>query len=142
MPMIIRPARYEERDKLCALAKTSKYTKDFSNSQMFSGETHFAKGWIRVAEIDGRIVGFTCVRHKVKRTAETVLYFVVVDPAQRGKGVGHALIQDMYDNSPYKTFTLNVMKTNFEAASWYYRMGWLVAGESLGGQALALRIER
>ncbi len=134
----IRTAVVEDHNEILKVAKQSKYTKDFSNTVMFSSPEAYAKGWIRVAEEDGKVVGFTCIREKV-RQPETVLYFITVDKDTKGKGVGKLLIQDIIDRTRHNTLALNVAKDNAEAKQFYDTLGFVVAGESLAGKGWALR---
>jgi len=132
----IRPATIEEHKAIMAVAKQSPYTRDFSN-HMFSGEAAYEKGWIRVAVVGGRIVGFTCVRHKV-RAPETSLYFIGVDSEFHGRNVGTALLHDLMQQCPWPRIVLNVMKENEQALRFYDRHGFKVEGESLKGKGVAL----
>lgn len=94
----IRQATTEEHDTLLKIAKTSKYTKDFSNRVMFSSDAMYEKGWIYVAEYEGTAVGMACVRHKV-RAPETMLYFIAIDPEWRSHRIGEALVDRIMADS-------------------------------------------
>lgn len=138
---IVRSATVEDHKALVALAKTSKYTKDFSNRMMFSSDAAYEKGWIRLAEEeDGTIIGFTCVRHK-SRFPETMLYFIVVDPEYRSQGIGEILIKDAVQHAPTNMMRLNVMKDNTQAKKFYDRLGFTVAGVAIDGTAWSLEKE-
>jgi ribosomal protein S18 acetylase RimI-like enzyme len=120
--LVIEDAVYETDHKaLCKLAKTSKYTKDFSNEQMFSSPGHYAKGWVQKAHLlvhdEVMLVGFSCVRHKV-REPKTMLYFVTVDPEHRSHKVGERLLEWRMMTSPHKVMELNVMKSNERAVAF------------------------
>lgn len=132
-----RTAREEEHAQLVRLAKTSQYTRDFSNRVMFSSERAYEKGWIRVAEVDGEIAGFSCVRHSI-RWPETVLYFIVVAEHMRSKGLGEAMIHDIMRHSPHKKMRLNVMVDNVRAVAFYQRMGFTIAGTAIGAAAYSM----
>lgn len=138
--LVFRPARHDEHAALCKLAKTSKYTKDFSNAVMFSSEAAYKKGWIRVvADGLGKPLGLTCRRDK--RDGTTVLYFVVVSPEARKSGLGWALIDDMMEvarQGQPRTLTLNVMKDN-DAVAFYKKHLFATVGDSLGGEAWAMQ---
>lgn len=138
--MKLRVATPADHDEIVKVAKTSKYTRDFSNRVMFSSDAAYEKGWIRVAEEDGKIVGFTCVRHKV-RDPKTMLYFVTVLPEYRRKGVAFLLLEETMHASPHTTMELNVMKDNEAAISFYNRHGFRIAGEAMGGEAHRLERE-
>ncbi len=136
---MIRTATPADHKAILQVAKQSKYTKDFSNQVMFSSEAAYAKGWIRVKEVGGEIVGFTCIREKV-RSPETVLYFIGVHPKVTGCGIGQELIQDIMDRTKHRCMTLNVSKDN-SAKQFYDKLGFSVVGESLKGTGFALKKE-
>jgi ribosomal protein S18 acetylase RimI-like enzyme len=50
---------------------------------------------LRVAELDGRVIGYVCFGATPMTRATWDLYWVVVDHAARGKGVARALIAAM-----------------------------------------------
>ncbi len=141
----IRPATIEDHPALVKLCKTSKYTKDFSNQQMFSSEDAYQKGWIRLIYAEDTKeppLGFTCVRHK-SRSPETMLYFIVVEPDVQGLGIGRLLMQDLEKQTPHPRIALKVEKDNKEAIVVYSRLGYCV--ESLNeyngkGQLMAKAI--
>lgn len=137
---MIRTATPADHKAILQVAKQSKYTKDFSNQVMFSSEAAYEKGWIRVYEHNGQIVGFTCIREKV-RQPETVLYFIGIDAGAKGMGVGRLLIQDIMDRTKHRALALNVAKANEEARAFYDKLGFSTVGESLGGTGLALKKE-
>jgi ribosomal protein S18 acetylase RimI-like enzyme len=126
----------QDHKALVALAKTSKYTKDFSNEVMFSSEAAYAKGWIRLAENeDGEPIGFYCVRHKV-RAPVTMLYFIVVHPDCRDHGVGELLMEDLEQQARAQckvgqayAIHLNVAKDNTGAIRFYERLGFNIIGD-------------
>lgn len=136
--MLIMRASPEDHKDILQVAKISKYTKDFSNQVMFSSEAAYEKGWINKALIDesGPIIGFTCVRHKV-REPKTMLYFIGVLPEFGGMGIGRSLLDFAMASSPHKTMELNVMKDN-EALKFYERLGFRTVGEAMKGEALRL----
>lgn len=138
--MKIRTATKADHAAILLVAKQSKYTKDYSNSVMFSSDAAYEKGWIRVVEEDGKIVSFTCVREKV-RQPEVVLYFIGIDGTVKRKGHGKALIEDIMQRTKHRRLALNVSKDNEEARAFYERLGFTVVRESLGGTGLALRKE-
>ncbi len=130
----IRKATESDHDTLVKIAKTSKYTKDFSNRMMFSGPTAYEKGWIKVAVLPGgEILGFSCVRHKV-RAPETMLYFITITPERRSEFIGQRLLEEVMKDSPHKTMSLNVMKDN-RAVSFYKRLGFRIVSDAMQGQA-------
>lgn len=137
MTAVIRQATVDDHKDILLVAKQSKYTKDFSNQVMFSSPAAYEKGWIQVAEVQGKIVGFYCIREKV-RSPETVLYFIGIDQEYKGFGTGKKLINHIIENTRHSRLALNVHKNNIEAQEFYERLGFQVAGTSLGGEGLAL----
>lgn len=136
----LRPAKSEDHDEILKIAKQSKYTKDFSNRVMFSSDDAYEKGWIRVAEVDGKIVGFTCVRH-AKRWPETILYFIGVDDEHKSQGIGEDMIHMVMASGPHSRMRLNVMKDNVRAQQFYERLGFEVSGVAINGEAWSMTKE-
>jgi len=58
-----------------------------------AGRTDTYEG--RVAELDGRVAGWICWGPTPCTLATFDLYWIVVDPADHGRGVGHALLEAM-----------------------------------------------
>lgn len=140
-PYIMREARVEEHDEIARLAKTSPYTRDFTNRVMFSSDAAYAKGWIRVLIKDKKIIGFYCIRNKVRGDRATKLYFITVHPDWRGKGVGEMLMLALMEQARRHggVIELDVAKDN-RAKSFYDRHGFRVEhGEALGGAAWRMR---
>lgn len=140
--MIFRKAEFSEHKEIMQLARHSKYTRDFSN-HIFSGEAMYDKGWINVAEMElsphPKVVGFYCVRHKV-RTPATTLYFIGVDEEYKDLKIGTDLLQHMKDNSPYKCIELNCMKDNEPALKFYEKHKFQITGESLKGKGVHMEL--
>jgi len=135
----IRKADRElDHDDIVKIALMDKNISSFS-SMMFSNEDAYKKGWITIAiDKGGTIVGFTCVRHKV-RSPETMLYFLMTHPDYRGLGVGDKLMQEMEQNSPHNTIALKVMKDNRNAISFYGKRGYLITSDSeYGGKGFKM----
>lgn len=128
----IRAAELDEHQAILKVAKTSKYTKDFG-SHMFSSPAAYEKRWIMVAVFKGEIIGFSCVRHKV-RTPVTELYFICVHPDYRDGKIGERLLNAVMSTSPHKRMELNVVKEN-RAVSFYKRLGFWVIGDAFEGKA-------
>lgn len=128
----IRPAKFKEHDKILAIAKQSKYTRDFGN-HMFSGEEMYAKGWIRVAVLGRKIVGFYCCRHKV-REPQTKLYFLTVDKDHLRHGIACELMLDLEEQTPHCWIALDCCKDN-DACQFYEWMGYERTGDALDGKA-------
>ena len=131
--LVLEEAGQDDHKELVAIAKTSPYTKDFSNALMFSSQAAYDKGWIMKASLDGGVVGLTCVRHK--RNGVTMLYFVTVRPEHRSYGIGEKLLRWVMMRGPHDRMQLNVMKDNAKAVAFYLRLGFAVVGEAMKGQA-------
>lgn len=136
--LLVEEATKADHKELVRIAKTSKYTKDFSNSLMFSSDVAYAKGWIMKAILNGKIVGLSCVRHK--RDGTTMLYFVTIDPECRSKGIGEKLLTWVMMRGPHQRMRLNVMKDNTKAIAFYDRLGFAVVGEAM--KATAWQMEK
>lgn len=140
--MIIRAAVVDEHNALVKIARTSTYTKDFSNRVMFSSDAAYEKGWIRVAIIGrDQIIGFTCVRQK-RRPPETMLYFVTVMPEWRSQGAGRLLVEDLLTNSESGKVVLNVAKDNERAIQFYIQEGFRFNRDIEPMQGTAHRMEK
>lgn len=128
---------FEDHDDLLWIAKQSPYTNSFGHI-MFSSQAAYDKGWIRVAESESTgILGFTCVRHKV-RAPETVIYFIGVQQEWRQLSIGTALLEDIYEQTPHKTIALNCAKANTGAVYFWQMHGFEITGESLKGKGWAM----
>jgi ribosomal protein S18 acetylase RimI-like enzyme len=134
-----RNAFKEEHKDLLKIAKTSKHTSAFG-SIMFSSPEAYDRGWIRVIELDGKVVGFSCRRDKI-RSPETVLYFITILPEHRRSGMGWSAIQDFMSQSPHKVLTLNCAMENVEGLAFYHKHGFTVTGITLGGEGVGFRRE-
>lgn len=121
----IRKASRRDHKRLVELARLSKFTRDFSNTQMFSSDNAYEKGWIRVATLGKDIVAMTCVRHKVREPA-TVLYFLIVHPTVRGHGIGAVMLEDLESQTPHNLIKFNVNHQNPDARRFYARHGYRV----------------
>lgn len=145
----VRQATVVDHRAILQVAKQSPYTRDFSN-RIFSGPALYARGWIRVLARSGQkehqgvgwpdIVGFTCVRHKV-RAPETVLYFIGVDREHHRMGIGEILLADLINESPHRRIALNVMKSNEQARSFYRKHRFRGDGDALEGAGVRLVLE-
>lgn len=133
----VEAAVYGDRDDIMRVARQHPATSGFGNI-MFSSAAHFGKGWIRKAVFRGEsIIGFTCVRHKVREPV-TSLYFIGVDKQHYRNGVGQLLLDDLLAQSPHKCIELNCLKTNAQALAFYEKNGFKQIGEGLKGKAWRL----
>ena len=126
---------------IAKLAKTSQYTRDFTNRVMFSSDAAYAKGWIRVLLKDKQAIGFYCIRNKVRGDRATKLYFITVHPDWRDKGIGEMLMLALKDQATRHggVIELDVAKDN-RAKSFYDRHGFVVEhGDALGGAAWRMK---
>lgn len=140
MRLILRAAsRENDHGELCRLAATDPHTRSFS-AMMFSGADMYRRGWIRLASrrLHGsppfQTVGFYCCRHKVREPL-TELYFLVVRPELRSRGIGERLMHDLRGQSPHSRIGLNCAMDNPRARDFYERLGFRVTGEALRGTA-------
>jgi ribosomal protein S18 acetylase RimI-like enzyme len=139
MTTIMKASR-KDHAILAAIAKTHPAGGGFTH-MMFSGEEAYLKGWIRkavCAETD-KIVGFTCVRHKVRQPA-TSLYYILVDPCAKRRGIGRALLHDLMQQCPHPKIELNCLKDNAAALAFYDSLGFKRVGESLKGKGWKLEL--
>lgn len=78
-----------------------------------------------VAERGGRIIGFV---HYDREGAEPELHRIYVDPAQKRRGIGSALIQELHRRlAPGTSYILMVVAANRPAVSFYQHHGFLEA---------------
>jgi len=142
---MIRKASFKrDHAAMMKIARTSKYTSDFSN-HIFSGEAMYRKNWIRYCTRPlgkGNVkVGFYCVRHKV-RAPETTLYFITVLPGWQGFGIGQELMRDLQAQCPNPRIILNVAKTNKLAIKFYQELGFKIEDrEALKGEGIKMALE-
>ena len=135
--MIAPAVKLRDHDEILAIAKQSKFTRDYGH-MMFSDEAMYEKGWIRMMMINGQIVGFTCVRHKV-REPKTKLYFIAVRDGWKNARLGEALMEDLALNTPHKLIELDVDKKNEKVLPFYYRLGYeLLHDQAIKGTAYRL----
>lgn len=105
---------------------------------IFSGDTCYEEGRIRVAYYRGRLCGFSCGRLR-KRDGVFVLYFVGVSERWRGNGIGSAILDSLWEYSD--VVELKVMKDN-PAVRLYLRRNFVKIGEAYGGTAWILRANK
>ncbi len=96
---MIRPARPEDADAIAALFRRSYGTLTFLPTLHTPEEDrrHFAdvmaRAEVRVAEEDGRLLGFSAL-------AGDVLELLYVDPDAHGRGIGRALLEQAKRRRP------------------------------------------
>ena len=103
---------------------------DFKN--LIKADTESIHNLFLVAEVDGRIIGFSrCEGNKLKRTAHQVEFGVCVLKEFWGHGVGTNLLKESInwaDQSGLKKMTLKVLETNVQAIMLYKKYGFEVEG--------------
>lgn len=129
-----RVAKYpDDKAQLRALSKRDPLIDPFNRPE-YSNAGCYERGSIRVAEENGKIIGFTCCNHK-KREPTTVLYFMMVDEEHRRQGIGEGLILDMIKHSPSMRVHLHCNTLNTGALSFYKSLGFTAIAPGLGGTA-------
>lgn len=117
----------EYLDALSVEARTKTWAKAFSQ---LPGQTPTNL----VAELDGQIIGFTCVgpsRDDDTDTATCELWGLYLDPAHWGAGHGHTLHTEALDvarASGAAAAILWVLTTNQRARHFYESHGWATDG--------------
>ncbi|MDE6566100.1 MAG: GNAT family N-acetyltransferase, partial [Lachnospiraceae bacterium] len=78
---------------------------------------------------DGKVVGFFCYSVNLS-TNEGMLKFVIVDPSQRGKGLGKVMLQlaieYAFNITKVDAVQLNVFPENIRAQKCYQSVGFVV----------------
>lgn len=88
---------------------------------IYSGPDRYAVKAIGMAKIRRKIVGFVCLRHCIRKPY-TIIYDVGVLPEEKRKGIGKALVNWAFSNSPHGAIRLNVDVRNKEAIEFYELM--------------------
>ncbi len=125
---VVRVAQLSEHKAIMKVAKQTKWTRDFGNQVMFSSPAHYERGWILVAEEAGEVVGFSCIREKV-RSPEVVLYFVGIDANYQNQGWGWRLIEVIMSRARHRRMTLKCAKDNPQAKAFYDKHEFVVWSE-------------
>jgi ribosomal-protein-alanine N-acetyltransferase len=124
-PPEIRALQYSDLPQVAVIEKRA-FPTPWSIA-MFVLEMSKPSGLCLAATIDGRLVGYTvCSRY------DTVWHVmnVAVDPALRRRGVGSALLAELYARAGDSgaQFTLEVRRSNDAAIALYERDGFRIAG--------------
>ncbi len=93
--VVVRPARSEDADAIAALLTEEGYPTGPSDVLERLGRFEEPDGAVLVADLDGRPLGFVAIRAVPRFEHDDVLVRIaalVVDPAARERGVGHALM--------------------------------------------------
>lgn len=78
-----------------------------------------------VAELDGKVVGWYCLRNDVE---EYVLMYLFVDPNYQGKGTGRKLLNDALSRAKTKHTRLSVLSANSRSIAFYKEFGFVDKG--------------
>jgi ribosomal protein S18 acetylase RimI-like enzyme len=127
----VRKALWAEHKAICQLAKLSPFSRTFLDIRFI--QEYYVKGEVLVAEDRGKLVGFICVRHCVRKPHTSVYDMGVAVPRQ---GVGAKLLEAVEKASPWKRIRLISEKANSNAGKFYTAMGFKVtgAGENKQGE--------
>ncbi|OIK16178.1 GNAT family N-acetyltransferase [Bacillus sp. MUM 116] len=100
--------------------------------QLIKNDTESSNNLFLVAEVNGRIVGFSrCEGNYLKRTSHKVEFGVCVLKEYWGYGIGKNLLKESIhwaDAIGIKKITLNVLETNDKAIKLYKKYGFEVEG--------------
>jgi len=122
----IRAAREEDLEALVALEEAS-FTGPWS-AAMLAEELRRELAWVEVAEMDGRVVGYSCV-WKVVDTCH--LLRVATAPELRRQGVGRALLLRLEARARaagLREVELEVASRNAPAIALYRALGYVEVG--------------
>jgi mycothiol synthase len=124
---VIRPARREDLDPICALEQGCFTAYNLSRRQLQYLQ-HRQTAVFLVAERDGRIVGegIALLRHH-KQSLSGRVYSLAVDPAHRGQRIGERLMRTMLDqlrDRGVRRIYLEVEAANGSAVHLYERLGF------------------
>lgn len=112
--------------------KGEAYIDESGFKRIIKDDTESTTNLFLVAEVDGRIVGFSrCEGNKLKRTAHKVEFGVCVLKEFWGYGIGKNLLKESVhwaDSNGIKKITLNVLETNEKAIALYKKYGFEVEG--------------
>lgn len=112
--------------------KGEAYIDEAGFKKIIKEDTDSVANLFLVAEVNGRIVGFSrCEGNKLKRTSHKVEFGVCVLQEYWGYGIGKNLLEESInwaDTHGIKKITLNVLETNDKAKSLYESYGFEVEG--------------
>lgn len=121
----IRPARKSDVDAIDAVEGSSFDADRFSRSalkRLLAAMT----AECRVAEVDGKVVGYVCVLFRAGAGVARI-YSIAVDPAYRGRGVAQRLIAAAEQTARARgarSLRLEVRASNMAALGLYERAGF------------------
>jgi RimJ/RimL family protein N-acetyltransferase len=108
------------------------YIDETGFKQIIEEDTESRYNLFLVAEVDGRIVGFSrCEGNKLKRTSHKVEFGVCVLKEFWGYGIGKNFLKETIhwaDSNGIRKITLDVLETNVNAIELYKKYGFKVEG--------------
>jgi GNAT superfamily N-acetyltransferase len=148
-PLIeIRMGRVDERLELEALQRRASLAWEDYRAQLLAHpdaielpEDYLREERVRVAEIDGRVVGFSCVLSGAAGTAE--LDGLFVEPKHWRTGIGRRLLEDALTRARENAIDAIEVVAKPRAEEFYRRLGFAVLGrvETRFGPANRMRLE-
>jgi len=133
--MTIRAARGDEREALEELQRRSSMHEPMYRAQL---EAHpdaielpaeqIAAGHVRVAELDGKLAGFSVLLERDGDACE--LDGLFVEPASMRHGIGRRLIDDAARLARERGATWIEVVANPQAVAFYEAVGFVNAGEA------------
>jgi ribosomal protein S18 acetylase RimI-like enzyme len=112
--------------------KGEAYIDESGFKQIIKNDTESSSNLFLVAEVNGRIVGFSrCEGNKLKRSSHKVEFGVCVLKEYWGYGIGRNFLEESIqwaDSNGIKKITLNVLETNDKAIKLYKKYGFEVEG--------------
>ncbi|MFJ7725325.1 GNAT family N-acetyltransferase [Neobacillus sp. NPDC097160] len=112
--------------------KGEAYIDETGFKQIIKVDTESMNNLFLVAEINGRIIGFSrCEGNKLKRTSHKVEFGVCVLKEFWGYRIGQNLLKESIqwaEANGIKKITLNVLETNDKAIKLYQKYGFEVEG--------------
>lgn len=112
--------------------KGEAYIDESGFKQIIEDDTEMISNLFLVAEVNGKIVGYSrCEGNKLKRTSHKVEFGVCVLKEYWGYGIGQNLLKESIywaDSNGIKKITLNVLETNDKAIMLYKKYGFELEG--------------
>jgi ribosomal protein S18 acetylase RimI-like enzyme len=135
---VIRPAREADEDALSAFDHAL-WAPTHTPSPRPPGPRPFLAGWaagcdVLIAEVDGGLAGYVAIGRSLPVEANAHVLEVkglLVDPAQRRRGVGRTLVQSAVQAATTRgarRLRLRVLSSNPEARALYEACGFVVEG--------------
>ena len=126
MTTSVRPARTSDLDAIAELERLS-FGSPWARD-VYAQEIARVFAEVRVAELDGRVVGLCCAWHV---SSETHLLRIASHPRVRGRGIGRGLLEDLLVRAAAAGSTvvlLEVGRSNRPAIELYASAGFRVIG--------------